>query len=587
MRGGAWLCGWMIAVFALPAAAQFTAPQFQPPAIHLPPPLKIQPPPVIHLPVAPKIQPPPVIHAPANGASSGAQNSTTANSAGRGGETAASNPPSAPAPQAEKPSASPPVLPAASAGPNSKPLPPAVCTGFGQPAKNSAPNDAAVVCACGEQYLKGIAKEAASLHQGFLQLSGKPKHWPDVAMYFATQPIGGVHFTPEETEQAARGLAPLEAYAQSHIAACERWNADRGRLADVPGQFQLADRLNGQIEQLKASRDDLLRQNRELVSQPYWAKSPANVQLHDRLQNQLRDTQANLGQIGGQHDRVLQGAKQLQATLEAERTKARDYTYSEIETAMSGLWMYYLGEGWDQVSEINGEEADFERQLYAQWVAACGRVGSPDNCEPPGDNGRSGKVDELLSREEQMAKSLVDTRDRLAMDALRWAAYASPDAWPAAGMPKSITDYDTGRVVLRYSFEEVKHLLFDPEVVEPPPSPAVLRDPDGVTMDKTNNLRFTFLTGASGRELMMISGPPHFHLVVGPVPVGRTGHPCEPYSGRLPDGVHVFNYFMGEPADANATLTNCQGVYLVFSVFNPEAGEKVMYASGADKSQRP
>ncbi len=520
--------------------------------------------------------------------------------------------------------------------PPAKPLPPATCTGFAQsPANKAGPNDAAVVCACGEDYLKDIAKQAAYLRARAQQLVQKPKAWPELASYYrADQKPGGVNYLPAEIEQTYRRFAPLEDYSTPHIAACEKWNSDRARLAEVPARFQFADKLNARLEQLKSARDELLRKDRELVSQPNWARTPANIPLHNQLLAQMRDAQYGIGQLGAQHSTALIAAQQLKKTLDTEQQKAKDSTYSEIEIAVGGLWGLYLQLATDTLSEINGEEAEYERQALAQWEADMKRIAdkwtpiwkqqmaaSPDYRNmtvdansprmeslpyfAPADRAQSGQVNALLAREQQLASELQDVRNRLRTDMQHWADFSGRDAWPTAGKPKTTFDFDASRVLLASSFQEFTNMALDGEQRPAPPG----TDPNSV--DGKGNVVFNFPTGPSGRENAWSMGAPHFELAVGPA----RGHPADAqprfvipvsenfgmeyqkfladhpesthWGGRLPASVRVYDYHLHTPTDISTTLPAGRGVTIKSDPFQAQSGQSVMFASGADRTQRP
>ena len=481
--------------------------------------------------------------------------------------------------------------------------------------------------------MQRIAKDAVSLHGQLETLVGKPRG-PSLDPGDIRQ-VAPHTFTSGDFTKLVAEIVPLEAHTQHHIAACEVWNADRPKLNDLARQQQEAGRLNGEIAQAKAALDELRTKDRELVSQTNWAKTPTNVQLHDQIQAQTRAAQQKLVDLGSKLDPLSQTIRQLQSRLDTERSHARDLVYSEVETAVGGLWAAEIDVAQATIEEINGEEYAFEYSALKQWDAAMNRITnkwgpvweaavkaqkgpvfdvnymSPWNesmalcCK---DNLQSDTVNTLWSRERNVADNLLQTHDRLAEDLKKWAAFSSHDTWPAAGKPKDVTDYQSGRAVLGFSFEEWKHLVLDPqEDAGPPP------DPDPRSLQGKKRLTFSFATDSAGQSTGFYRNPPAFWLTIGGARDRLDGTPAlaigsmqsfnfsgeqhvaffnaryewTHWTGHLPKDAEVFDLATKKPVADPSTTLPFRPVVLAFDPFRAQNGVSVMYASGADKAQWP
>ena len=502
------------------------------------------------------------------------------------------------------------------------------------PSPNSGPNDASVVCACGEDYLKSVGQEASTIRVRVQQLTGKPapyliQHGPGPTKTISSADIA---------EWSQKRLTPLEERTAKPIRACEIWRADQPKFQQLPQQVQDTGRSNAAVQNLIAERDEASQRDRQLVSQQNWARTSANVQLHNQLMGQIRDLQNRIGKAGVQHQAAAKTANDLQRRFENESRAAKDDTYSEAQIATSGLWIAEVEEIASEIDEINGEQEAFDYQAFKNFDAEMKKIAdkwhpiwqkqmdaSPDKnamtvdangprqdslpFAVPADQAQSGKINALLAREHELARTLVERRNRLAQDLQRWAVFSSRDSWPAAGTPTIRGDIETNRYVLAYSFEEFTHLLLDPQE---PHGNAPNAEANSI-YGKKQLVYFPPMDASGQRTDGLGVAVPRFSLAVQPI---RAFY-GEPYffgvtfsanfaaeektfwdahsdwmhwNGQIPDGIQAFDYDRGIPVDIRDALIPAprgSPVLLTFDPFKPENGERVMYASGADKTQRP
>lgn len=454
------------------------------------------------------------------------------------------------------------------------------CPGSDRQSANAGPNDASAVCACGAQYLSGIARDAAALRARTQELVGKPRYNPLAASF-------PVAFTSDFlAPHYARANLLAENAARRSAAACQLWNSDR---ANWPAAEKTKQTVAADIDKLSKDIDAANLQHFNLVAQPNWWTNTTAKGREQALRTQLAGLYDQR-----QKDLLLAGTtSRTLATLDDEFHRAKRETYQDVETAAGVLFRLYVQEAADMFDQLNGdtdvyqiknENIEWQGSTVHQWADASGNKDSLEAYAAPFDSVSPMNLTVILQRAQAAIDRVNVERNRLRADLKNWAAYSAHDFWPVPDLPyRMYSDPRHQSRETNFSFEEAAQMSLGGSYLHPDAADSSFKGP-------RTDLWFTPL------DLPDVSGLQDMYdgrmSYVMPVFTAYVAHGVDNFlgrnywpnwSGKVPDGVAGFEKGNGRPISNTAAMPQGDLLVLMFSIpriVGPPGNNDLLVAQG-------
>jgi len=513
-----------------------------------------------------------------------------------------------------------------------------------KPQSSGGPFSPDVVCQCAQEYLAYMGNDSAALRKKYQDFIGKTitKNASTSAKSFSELDIDGIFSAAEPLQDYAK---------QRRISTCEKWTADRPKMdGDIAERKSLLDRiatlqtqasgLFGQMREAqkgigprKATNDQAVAQARELNQKAADVNRQANdlkrqlpaiekrlaqypVDAEQAKSGAYRSVQAafanwwNLYRIESRYRAAPVGAEQLE-TQTRTQAAAKDENVA-LNQKWDPVWVQRVREFVEREDANLGQNAQIFTHVvfdaagfFNDELPSCRRLGALYAQES----------DQHAQEMASIASRFRDTFQRIRSDLMPWEAFSGQDGWPEAGVggANDVSFGETARRVFEYDYA----IRFTLGLGRPEYSfggPAIPRSVPSSKFNITVDSRGVIanpgeLTGGVGddsnRPVAVPEDPniaafrkehPDCNQWYGAIANGSIAHGGEIWddSKRL-DYEAYLNSSAGRPADWGnpdryiVRPPNVPPVTIdvVFEPLKRENYSNIMFASGADKTQRP